>query len=105
MRVLVIAASVLLGSVPLAGAQSGATGSGCNAAPAAPATQPSKGPGAGTDPGSSGSTGFSGAGLGGAYTGTSPAGPTASSPSAQPATARGLDPISSTPKVADAGKC
>ena len=103
MRVLLIAASALLLSVPPAMAQSGGSGSsGCNAAPATP---PSKGPGAGTDPGSSGSTGFSGAGLGGAYTGTSPNGPTASSPSAQPATAKGLDPISSPPKVADAGKC
>ncbi len=66
---------------------------GCGASPAAPATPESKGPDSGTAPGNSGSTGFSGAGLGGAYTGTTPGGAVPGSPSVQPATAKGLDPI------------
>lgn len=73
--------------------------SGCSQAPVEPATQPSKGEGSGTSPGSSGSTGWSGAGLGGAFNGTSPSGPVSSSPSWHPVTAKGLDPIKGLPQA------
>lgn len=58
---------------------------------AAPATKPA--PGAdGTAPGNAGSTGWSG-GTGGSNIGTSQNGPTDSSKTAQPAVARGLNPL------------
>ena len=71
-------------------------------APPTPKEQNSNG---GTAPGNTGVTGFSGAGLGGAYTGTSQNGPVAGSPSVQSATAKGLDPISAPPKASSTGKC
>ena len=109
MRVLTIAAAAFLGATVLAGAQVQSTEpskTGCNAgvvnAPPTPKEQNSAG---GTAPGNTGITGFSGSGLGGAYTGTSPNGPVAGSPSVQPATAHGLDPIAGLPKPSSTGKC
>ena len=109
MRVLTIAAAAFLGATAFAGAQTPSTApakGGCNAgvvnAPTTPKSQDSAG---GTAPGNTGITGFSGAGLGGSFAGTSPNGPAAGSPSAQPATAKGLDPIKTPPKPSDTGKC
>ena len=65
----------------------------CSQPGSGPATPMNKGQGSGTAPGSSGSTGWSGSGLGGSYNGTSPSGPNDSSPSFQPVTAKGIDPI------------
>ncbi len=112
MRVLSFAAAMILSGTLLSGssalAQTQSTTpspAGCTAAPATPATPETKGADAGTAPGNSGSTGFSCSGLGGAYTGTTPNGPVASSPSVQPATAKGLDPIAAPPKGESTGKC
>ncbi len=70
------------------------TGAGCHAAGRAePATTPAPAARDGTSPGNAGSTGWSG-GTGGSYIGTNPAGATRDSPTWQPPTARGLDPIS-----------
>lgn len=109
MRVLAIAAAAFLGATVLAGAQTQSTEpskTGCNAgvvnAPATPKAQDSAG---GTAPGNTGNNGFTGAGLGGSFAGTSPNGPAAGSPSVQPATAKGLDPITAPPKASDTGKC
>ena len=109
MRVLTIAAAALLGATACAGAQTQSTEpakTGCNAgvvnAPTTPKAQDSAG---GTAPGNTGNTGFSGAGLGGSFAGTSPNGPAAGSPSVQPATAKGLDPIAAPPKASSTGKC
>lgn len=103
MRVLSIAAAALLLAMTAAGAQTQSTTPskpGCDAAPATPATPEAKGDASGTAPGNSGSTGFSGSGLGGAYTGTTPNGAVPGSPSVQPATAKGLDPIAGPRKPA-----
>ncbi len=62
--------------------------------PATPVTSTEKGGG------NSGATGWSGAGLGGAFSGTSQAGPVRSSPSFQPVTAKGIDPIKGLPAKA-----
>lgn len=76
----------------------------CSTSAADAATPPAKGDASsGTAPGGSGSTGFTG-GLGGSYIGTAPAGST-SSPSPQPVTARGLDPIKGMAQPAGGGKC
>lgn len=96
MRVVSIAAAALLLAMTAAGAQTQSTSPskpGCDAAAATPATPETRGDASGTAPGNGGSTGFSGAGLGGAYTGTAPSGAVPGSPSVQPATAKGLDPI------------
>lgn len=101
-----IAGAVLSGSPALAQTQSTTPSrTGCTAGATAPATPESKSADSGTAPGNSGSTGFSGSGLGGAYTGTTPNGPVASSPSVQPATAKGLDPMAAPPKADSTGKC
>ncbi|MCW6510885.1 hypothetical protein [Lichenifustis flavocetrariae] len=63
------------------------------------ATRPAPAAADGTAPGNAGSTGWSG-GTGGSYVGTVPAGAAPDSKTFQPATARGLDPISSPPKMA-----
>lgn len=112
MRVPTIAALLLGATVvapPPAAAQTQSTTpskTGCNAgvvnAPTTPTAQDS---GGGTAPGNTGNTGFSGAGLGGSFAGTSPNGPAAGSPSVQAATAKGLDPIAGPPKTSDTGKC
>lgn len=109
MRVLFIAAAALLGASTLAGAQTQSTTpskTGCNAgvvnAPTTPKDQDSAG---GTAPGNTGNNGFTGAGLGGSFAGTSANGPAAGSPSYQPATAKGLDPISAPPKASSTGNC
>ncbi len=109
MRVPSIAAAALVLWTAAAAAQSQSTTpsrTGCDAAAnAAPATPAAKAPASGTAPGNSGSTGFSGSGLGGAYTGTTPNGAVAGSPSVQPATAKGLDPIAAPPKAASTPPC
>ena len=113
MRVLLMVAAMatalpaLIPASALAQAQSTSPSkAGCDAAPAAtPATPETRSAESGTAPGNSGSTGFSGSGLGGAYTGTTPNGAVATSPSVQPATAKGLDPIRAAPKPGNAGRC
>ena len=109
MRVMMIAAVALLGATALAGAQTQSTEpskTGCDAAPvAAPATPKEQDSSGGTAPGNTGVTGFTGKGLGGAYTGTSQNGPVAGSPSVQPATAKGLDPIAGPSEASSTGKC
>jgi hypothetical protein len=60
------------------------------AAAAEPATPTDRSADSGTK--NMGSTGWSGGGMGGSHNDTTPSGPTASSPSDQPATAKGLDP-------------
>ena len=109
MRVPTIAAIMMVAATLPALAQAQSTSpsrTGCDAAPAAaPATPETRSAESGTAPGNSGSTGFSGSGLGGAYTGTTPNGAVATSPSVQPATARGLDPIGAAPKADNAGRC
>jgi hypothetical protein len=62
------------------------------AKPDEPATAPVAGPNSGTAPGGAGSTGWSG-GTGGSNIGTSPHAPSPGSPTEQPPTATGLDPI------------
>ena len=64
-----LAAAFLAAAMPLAIAQSGQAleKPGCSQPASEPATQPSKGAASGTEPGSSGSTGWSGAGLGGQH--------------------------------------
>ena len=112
MRVLLIAAALagtLFGASTLADAQTQSTTpskTGCNAGVVnAPATPKAQDAGGGTAPGNTGNTGFTGAGLGGSFAGTSPNGPAAGSPSVQPATAKGLDPITAPPKGSDTGQC
>lgn len=56
------------------------------------ATPPARGTNDGTAPGNAGSTGWSG-GTGGSHIGTNTSGATRNSPTWQPPTARGLDPI------------
>lgn len=108
MRVLTIAAAAFLGATALAGAQTQSTEpskTGCNAAPAANPTPTEQDSSGGTAPGNTGVTGFTGKGLGGAYTGTTQSGALPSSPSVQPATAHGLDPIAAPPQPSSTGKC
>lgn len=64
-----------------------------------PATQPATGRADSTAPGNAGNTGWSG-GTGGSFIGTQSSGKTPQSRTWQPATARGLDPISAPKKVA-----
>ena len=71
----------------------------------APTTPKEQDSAAGTAPGNTGNNGFTGAGLGGSFAGTSANGPVAGSPSVQPATAKGLDPISAPPKPSSTGNC
>ena len=77
----------------------------CAAAPSGqPATPAAKDAAAGSK--NPGATGWSGSGLGGSHTQTANQGPTASSPTAQPETATGLDPTKPTSKqVANAAAC
>ena len=67
-----------------------------------PATQPATGRADSTAPGNAGNTGWSG-GTGGSFIGTQSSGKTPQSRTWQPATARGLDPISAPKKAAS--KC
>lgn len=62
------------------------------AKPQEPATQPSTGATSGTAPGNAGSSGWSGSGMGGSHTGTTPNAQTPASPTEQPETAKGLNP-------------
>ncbi|MBB5692718.1 hypothetical protein [Muricoccus pecuniae] len=107
MRVLpamtVLLAGLALASPSLAqnrppSSQSLNSGAGCpgggNKAEAA--TPPARGSGDGTAPGNTGSTGWSG-GTGGSFIGTNPRGAVATSPTWQPPTARGLDPLTAAP--------
>lgn len=107
-RVLAAAAALMFGA-GLAGAQTQPTTpakGGCDAAPVAtPTTPASQNSAGGTAPGNTGINGFTGAGLAGAYTGTSQNGPVPASPSVQPATAKGLDPIAAPPKASSTGNC
>ena len=81
-------------AVPALAQNQAAKPAGCdNRSTAQPATGPAPASRDGTAPGNSGSTGWSG-GTGGSYIGTTPAGALPSSPTWQPPTARGLDPIS-----------
>jgi hypothetical protein len=95
-RIVTLAAALAF-ALPAAAQSQQATRDNCAQAPSEPATPVAKGEGSGTAPGSSGSTGWSGSGLGGAYNGTAPSGPTAGSPSWHPVTAKGLDPIKGMP--------
>lgn len=63
-----------------------------------PATQPATGRADSTAPGNAGNTGWSG-GTGGSFIGTQSSGKTPQSRTWQPATARGLDPISAPKKA------
>ncbi len=75
----------------------------CDASEAAkPATPAEKDAASGSK--NMGATGWSGGGLGGSHTGTSHAGPTPDSRTAQPETAKGLDPTQSE-RTASAEKC
>jgi hypothetical protein len=66
---------------------------GCNpSGRAEAATPPQRGSGDGTAPGNAGSSGWTG-GMGGSHLGTNTQGATQNSPTWQPPTARGLDPI------------
>jgi hypothetical protein len=80
-------------------AQSASPSSNCErASPTAPATPVDKSADSGSK--NMGSTGWSGAGIGGSHNDTSQSGPTPGSKTDQPATAQGLDPTkpSSRPK-------
>ena len=66
---------------------------------AQPATGPAPESRDGTAPGNAGSTGWSG-GTGGSHIGTNTNGALPSSPTWQPPTARGLDPIAARPRTA-----
>ncbi|MDB5376111.1 MAG: hypothetical protein JWR00_557 [Rubritepida sp.] len=66
---------------------------GCNpSGRAEAATPPQRGSGDGTAPGNAGTTGWTG-GMGGSHLGTNTQGATQNSPTWQPPTARGIDPI------------
>lgn len=86
---------LLLGLCAPVGAQSPSS-PGCelNKAPPteAPTPTPEGGGNSGTDPGASGSTGWTG-GTGGSNIGTTPGAPTSGSPTSHPETATGLNPI------------
>lgn len=109
-------AALLLGAAALAapvgtapaGAQALNTApskNGCNAGgDSGPATPTSKDSAGGTAPGNTGNTGFTGGGWG-SFTGTSQNGVSPGSPNVQPATAKGLDPISAPPKASSTGNC
>ncbi|TCZ55566.1 hypothetical protein [Roseicella aquatilis] len=74
----------------------------CNqATKAEAATPPARNSGDGTAPGNAGSTGWSG-GTGGSFIGTNTSGATRNSPTWQPPTARGLDPIAAPARPASA---
>ncbi|MFC0409574.1 hypothetical protein [Roseomonas elaeocarpi] len=66
---------------------------------AQPATNPARESRDGTAPGNAGSTGWTG-GTGGSHIGTNTNGALPSSPTWQPPTARGLDPIAARPRAA-----
>ncbi len=94
MRGPIILLAVSLLSLPALAQNQAAKPAGCNdAATAQAATAPAPASRDGTAPGNTGSTGWSG-GTGGSFIGTNPSGALASSPTWQPPTARGLDPIS-----------
>ncbi|MFG1350177.1 hypothetical protein [Xanthobacter autotrophicus] len=70
----------------------------CDQQPHAAATPPAQGATSGTEPGGSGSTGWSG-GTGGSFIGTTPQAGTPASPDRQPEVVTGTDPKAEPPKA------
>ncbi len=102
MRRPLLALALSLLAIPALAQNQAAKPAGCNnAATAQPATGPAPASRDGTAPGNTGSTGWSG-GTGGSYIGTNPSGALPSSPTWQPPTVRGLDPIGNPIKPAAA---
>lgn len=89
-----LSSAALLASATLVPAVAQAPGppsSGCEAKQGTAPTPPAQGQHSGTQPGGSGSTGWSG-GTGGSNIGTTPGAPTAGSPTDHPPTVQGVSP-------------